>query len=87
MSSQKCWHVRYVAGNPEMFARVTTDASGPHRRQEALDGAARIAQNGWRVWVENAQTGKRIFESDVEKAYANKTATPGQQQELGAQSA
>jgi hypothetical protein len=28
-----------------------------------------VAANGWRVWVEHAVTGERIFESDVEKAY------------------
>ena len=69
MASQKCWVLKYVAGNPEMFTRVTTDASGPGRRGEVLEAAVKVAKNNWRVWVEHAVTGERIFESDVEKSY------------------
>ena len=32
--------------------------------------AAIIAANGWRVWVEYKDTGKRIFESKSEKQHA-----------------
>ncbi|MDQ1815674.1 hypothetical protein RBA41_20470 [Massilia sp. CCM 9210] len=72
MATQKCWSLKYVAGNPAVFSRVTTgfvrswsvvDAG------EVLESAARIAANGWRVWVEHAVTGERNFESDVEKSY------------------
>ena len=52
-----------------MFTRVTTDAAGAIKRGEALAGAEIVAANGWRVWVEHAVTGERIFESAVEKAY------------------
>ena len=39
------------------------------KRGEALDGAKTIARNGggWRVWVQHAETGKRIYESVSEK--------------------
>lgn len=69
MATQKCWILKYVAGNPAMFTRVRTDDSGPGRRGEVLADAEKVAANGWRVWVEHAVTGERIFESDVEKAY------------------
>lgn len=69
MATQKCWVVKYVVGNPEMFTRVTTDADSPCRRSEALAAAAKVAENNWRVWVEHATTGKRIYENDVERRY------------------
>lgn len=69
MATQKNWIIKYVAGNPAMFTRVTWNAAGAIKRSEALAGAAKIAANGWRVWVEHAVSGERIFESDVEKAY------------------
>lgn len=69
VATQKVWIIKYVAGNPAMFFRVTTDAAGAIKRGDALAGAEKVAANGWRVWVEHATTGKRIFESDVEKAY------------------
>ncbi|MFC5550310.1 hypothetical protein [Massilia aerilata] len=69
MATQKCWTLKYVAGNPAMFSRVRTDASGPGRRGEVLEAAEKVAANGWRVWVEHAVSGERIFESEVEKAY------------------
>ena len=69
MATQKCWILKYVAGNPAMFTRVRTDDSGPGRRGEVLEAAEKVAANGWRVWVEHAATGERIFESEVEKAY------------------
>ncbi len=69
MATQKCWSLKYVAGNPAMFTRVTTDAAGPGRRGEVLAAAEKVAANGWRVWVEHAVSGERIFESDAEKAH------------------
>jgi hypothetical protein len=74
MATQKCWTLKYVVGNPKMFSRVTTDDSSPGRRSEVLADAAKVAANGWRVWVEHAVTGERIFESDAEKTH--KSATP-----------
>ncbi len=69
MATQKCWSLIYVVGNPAMFTRVRTDDAGPGRRGEVLEAAAKVAANGWRVWVEHAVTGERIFESDAEKAH------------------
>jgi hypothetical protein len=69
MATQKYWILKYVAGNPAMFTRVRTDGSGPGRCGEVLRDAEKVAANGWRVWVEHAVSGERIFESDVEKAY------------------
>lgn len=69
MATQKCWNLKYVAGNPAMFIRVSTDASGLGRRSDVLKAAEKIAANGWRVWVEHAVTGECIFESEAEKAH------------------
>lgn len=69
MATHKVWIIKYVAGNPAMFTQVRTDASGAMKRGEALAGAKKVAGNGWRVWVEHAVTGERIFESDVETVY------------------
>ncbi|HRQ47928.1 MAG TPA: hypothetical protein PK725_13330 [Rhodocyclaceae bacterium] len=69
MASQKVWSVKYVAGNPAMGSKVTTGAGGPFRRAEALRNAAKVAANGWRVWVEHHETGKRIFESEAERQF------------------
>lgn len=68
MATQEVWIIKYVAGNPAMFTRVTTDAAGAIMRGDALAGAEKVAANGWRVWVEHAVSRERIFESDVEKA-------------------
>lgn len=74
MATQKCWIIKYVAGNPSMFSRVTTDGAGAIKRGDALAGATKVAANGWRVWVEHCVTGERIFESDIEKAYQQAAA-------------
>lgn len=75
MASQKIWVLKYVVGNPMIFSKVTTAAGSPMKRSEAIEGAQTISTNGgnWRVWVENAESGKRIFESEVEKQH---TAAP-----------
>lgn len=52
-----------------MFTKVTTDAAGAIKRSLALEGGNTVAANGWRVWVEHANTGERIFESYAEKAH------------------
>lgn len=68
MATQKVWNLKYVAGNPAMFSKVTTAAGSPMKRSEALNGAEVIEANGggWRVWIEHTKTGERIFESAVE---------------------
>jgi hypothetical protein len=63
------WLLMYVAGNPEIRFKVCSDASNPQKRSCALDAAKRLSRNNWRVWVEHKETGKRIFESEVEKKY------------------
>lgn len=62
----------YVVGNPELFKRVTTAAGNPRARPVALVDAEHVARNGWRVWVEHADTGKRIFQSQEEIAFQQK---------------
>ena len=66
------WNLKYIAGNPEMFTKVRNNASNPMKRSEALAAAEKIGNNQWRVWVEHHETGKRIYESDVEIAYRQK---------------
>lgn len=75
MAAQRVWDVKYVAGNPAMFSRVRTDAGGPHRRAEALAAAEQVAGNGWRVWIEHHETGKRIFESEAERQFKRDAET------------
>lgn len=72
MTTQKVWNLKYVAGNPAMFSKVTTAAGSPMKRSDALEGAQSIDANGggWRVWVEHAESGKRIFESAAEMQFA-----------------
>lgn len=67
MANQRSWHLRYVAGNPAMFSRVTTAAGGPFRRREAVNDAQRILDfsPSWRIWVER-DDGTRAFESPAE---------------------
>jgi len=69
LAIKKIWNLKYVAGNPKMFTKVTMAAGSPMTRSEAMDGAQTIGANGWRVWVEHAKTAKHIFESDAEKSY------------------
>ena len=64
--SVKVWNLMYEAGRT---GRVIGDAENPQRRASALQGAATIERNGWRVWVEHHQTGKRIFQSELEVAH------------------
>ena len=69
MATNKVWNLMYVVGNPSMFSKATANASNPLRKDEALEGAATVASNGWRVWVEHQDTGKRIYESEAEKQH------------------
>jgi len=64
--STKVWNLMYEAGTT---GRVIGDAENPQRRASALQGAATIERNSWRVWVEHHVTGKRIFESALEVAH------------------
>ena len=62
MAANKIWNLRYVAGNPKIFTKVTTSASSPETRKSALEGFEVIKKNGWRAWVERDDTGERIAE-------------------------
>lgn len=69
---KKIWVLKYIAGNPSMFTKVTTDSGSPMMRQAALDGCAKVGGHNWRAWVEHVSTGERIAESDTEKAWKAK---------------
>lgn len=56
----KVWNLMYALGNT---MRIVGDASNPQTRKSALEGAAVIERNGWKVWVEHQSSAKRIFES------------------------
>lgn len=71
MKTQKIWNIMYVAGNPKIFTKVIANASNPLRRSEAIEAAKQISKNGWRVWVEHAETKERIYESEIETQYKN----------------
>lgn len=61
--SKRIWNLMYHCGKR---VAVTANADNPLPRAQALQGAATIAGNGWKVWVEHADTGKRIFESPAQ---------------------
>lgn len=56
----KVWNLMYAMGNTD---RIVGDAGNPQSRKSALERAAVIEKNGWRVWVEHHSNAKRIFES------------------------
>ena len=62
----KVWNLMYALGNTE---RIMGDAENPQSRKSALEGAAVIEKNGWRVWVEHHTTAKRIHEGTYEIAH------------------
>jgi hypothetical protein len=60
MASTKVWNVQYQIG---MTFRVSSHADNPQTRRIATEVAKKIAKdNGWKVWVEHAKTGERIFD-------------------------
>lgn len=63
MTKNDIWNLMYALGNT---GRITGDAANPQARGKALAGADIVTKNGWRVWVEHKETGKRIFESPAE---------------------
>ncbi len=72
MAKQKIWNLMFVAGNPEIFTKVRASSSNPMKRSDALEAAEVIESNGWRGWVEHSETGKRIFETTVEREFADR---------------
>jgi hypothetical protein len=67
----KVWNLQYMAGNT---GRHLSDGSNPQRRTEVLAAARKVAESGWRVWVEHHTTGKRIFESESEQKHRHSVA-------------
>ncbi len=65
--SKKIWNLKFVCGNPKLFSQITSASDNPMTKAKALEGFDIITANGWRVWIEHAQTGRRIAESDVER--------------------
>ncbi|MBN3776947.1 hypothetical protein G3O06_05100 [Burkholderia sp. Ac-20345] len=66
MANNKVWNLMYALGNT---GRIVGDSDNPQARKTALEGAAVVDKNGWRVWVEHHQTGERLYENDPEKAH------------------
>jgi hypothetical protein len=67
--SKRIWNLKYVAGNPALFTKTTEFGDNPLVRTDALKSAEKLANNGWRVWIEHATSGKRIFESLAEQQH------------------
>lgn len=67
----KVWNLIYALGNTD---RVVGDSENPQTRAKAIEGAATIEKNGWRVWIEHHSNGKRIFESVLEKSHRESIA-------------
>ena len=73
MANLKVWIIKYVAGNPKIFSKITTDLYGPRTRSNAIKNARRVAGNNWRAWVEHQDDPeRRIYESEIEKEHGAK---------------
>lgn len=58
--SAKIWNLVYRLGNTDHIAHNTAN---PQTHASAMEGAAKIAANGWHVWVEHHTTGERVYDS------------------------
>lgn len=67
----KVWNLMYRMGT---VGRVISSADNPVTRKVALEGAAVVTKNGWRVWVEHHTTGKIIHQNPAEVAYQKSIA-------------
>ena len=67
--SKKIWNVKFVAGNPDIFSEVKMASGSPFTRAAADEAFSNLTRKGWRAWMEHAETGERITESNVEKAF------------------
>lgn len=74
--TNKVWNLMYVLGNT---TRIIGSADNPQARKTALAGAAIVNANGWRVWVEHCETGKRLYENPSEKAHRETIESPARQ--------
>lgn len=64
--SKKVWNLMYRVGNTQI---ITGDSGNPSSKQVALDGAATVTENGWRVWVEHHTSGKILYQNPAEIEY------------------
>lgn len=70
--STKQHELWYKIGNPKMDnLAILKSADSPYTKAKALAAARDLLDKNpsWRVWVQHAQTGERIFESDSEIAH------------------
>jgi hypothetical protein len=58
----------YRMGTP---GKVINAAENPLTRKAALDGAAVVTKNGWRVWIEHHTSGKILYQNPAEVAHQN----------------
>ena len=58
--SAKNWNLVYKLGNTDHIAH---NSANPQTHASAMEGAAKIAANGWHVWVEHHTTGERAYDS------------------------
>jgi hypothetical protein len=64
--STNVWNLMYRMGT---VGKVISSADNPLTRKVALDGAAVVTKNGWRVWVEHHASGKIIYRNFAEVEY------------------
>ncbi len=64
--STKVWNLMYRIGT---VGKVTSAADNPVTRKAALEGAAVVTKNGWRVWVEHHTSGKILYQNPAEVAH------------------
>lgn len=67
--SKRIWNVKFVPGEPGKAVHTATDGQNPRARGAALAVANDLAKNGWRVWVEHAESFERIYQSAPEAAH------------------
>lgn len=66
---KKIWNVKFVPGEPLKSFHSPSDGKNPRTRGAALALANELALNGWRVWVEHAESFERIYQSAPEAVY------------------
>lgn len=62
----KVWNLMYRMGT---VGRVISSTDNPVTRKVALEGAAVVTKNGWRVWVEHHTSGKILYRNPAEAGY------------------
>lgn len=44
-----------------MFSQITSASDNPMTKAKALEGFDIITANGWRIWIEHAQTADELL--------------------------